>query len=350
MLFNYFSKIDLFPPEFLHSLFLNYLKFIKPNYKKKFSNLEFNLLHKSFLNPLGLAAGFDKNAEAMEGEFNLGFGFLELGTVTPMPQIGNKKPRVFKIPEYEAVIQRLGFNNNGVERFLVNLNKYRIANQSNLVGANIGKNKNSPDNHTDYKLLIDCLDSSVDYITINISSPNTEGLRQLERKGNFEKFLEEIIKVNKKNIPLFIKVSPDIDENDLKNICQISLVESQVKGLIISNTTIKRNRLTQKPIKNAWKIMESGGLSGPPLKYLSNEVISKAFKFTKGKLVLVGVGGVSSGQDVYDKILLGCNLVQIYTALIYHGPSIVGKILSELSSIIAKNGYKNVKDVVGKGV
>ena len=350
MLFNYFSKIDLFPPEFLHSLFLNYLKFIKPNYKKKFSNLEFNLLHKSFLNPLGLAAGFDKNAEAMEGEFNLGFGFLELGTVTPMPQIGNKKPRVFKIPEYEAVIQRLGFNNNGVERFLVNLNKYRIANQSNLVGANIGKNKNSPDNHTDYKLLIDCLDSSVDYITINISSPNTEGLRQLERKGNFEKFLEEIVKVNKKNIPLFIKVSPDIIDTDLRNICQKSLAEPQVKGLIISNTTIKRNRLMQKPIKNTWKITESGGLSGPPLKCLSNEVISKAFKLTKGKLVLVGVGGVSSGQDVYDKILLGCNLVQIYTALIYHGPSIVGKILSELSSIIAKNGYKNVKDAVGKGV
>ena len=350
MFFNYFSKIDLLPPEFLHSLFLSYLKLIKPNYKRKFSNLEFKLLQKSFLNPLGLAAGFDKNAEAMEGEFNLGFGFLELGTVTPMPQFGNKKPRVFKIPEYEAVIQRLGFNNDGVESFLVNLNKYRIANHSNPIGANIGKNKNSPDNHTDYKLLIDCLDSSVDYITINISSPNTEGLRQLERKGNFEKFLEEIVKVNKKNIPLFIKVSPDIVDTDLRNICQKSLAEPQVKGLIISNTTIKRNRLMQKPIKNTWKITESGGLSGPPLKCLSNEVISKAFKLTKGKLVLVGVGGVSSGQDVYDKILLGCNLVQIYTALIYHGPSIVGKILSELSSIIAKNGYKNVKDAVGKGV
>ena len=349
MLFNYFSRIDLFPPEFLHSLFLNYLKFIKPSYRKRYKNLEFDLLHKSFSNPLGLAAGFDKDAEAVEGEFNLGFGFVELGTVTPMPQIGNKKPRVFKIPEYEAVIQRLGFNNKGIENFLINLKKYRISNNSDLIGANIGRNKNSPDNHTDYKLLVRCLESSVDYITINISSPNTEGLRQLEKKGNFEKFLDEIMKVNKKKIPLFIKVSPDISDVDLKNICQISLKEHQVKGLIISNTTISRKKLTQKPIKNSWKVDEYGGLSGPPLKYLSNQVIKKAFNFTKGKIVLIGVGGVCSGKDVYEKILLGCNLVQIYTALIYQGPTVVAKILSELSNLVEKNGFSNVKDAVGKG-
>mgnify|MGYP001187168309 FL=1 len=351
MIFNFLSNNSSFlSPEFLHKIFINSLKLNFFKNIKRFGNLEFNLLKKNFYNPLGLAAGFDKNAEAIEGEFNLGFGFVELGTVTPMPQKGNPKPRVFKIPEYEAVIQRLGFNNDGLERFLDNIKKYRINNKNNIIGANIGKNKNTSNINNDYKILFESISPFVDYITINISSPNTEGLRDLQKKGNIENLLETITKCNKKNLPTFIKISPDIDDNNLKNICKICIKEDSISGLVISNTTISRESLHSKQIRNSWKILEKGGLSGPPIKNLSNIIIEKVFKLTQGKILIIGVGGISTGKDAYEKISLGCNLVQIYTSLIYRGPAVVSNILSELSLLIKKDGYSNITQLVGKKV
>ncbi len=198
MNFKTFSKfIDFLPPEFLHSLFISFLK--TQIYKKNdnFENLKIKVFGKEFKNPLGLAAGFDKNAEVIQGALNLGFSFLELGTVTPMPQYGNQKPRVFKIPEFEAVIQRLGFNNKGVEEFLEKLKKaHKI---KSILGVNIGKNKNSKDFTEDYQLLYQKLEAYSDYITINISSPNTPGLRDIQEKGNIEKLINNLATLKKKN-------------------------------------------------------------------------------------------------------------------------------------------------------
>ena len=351
MIYNYFSKVsNSFPPEFLHKVFLTSLKMGLFKKKKKFENLEFNLFDSKFINPIGLAAGFDKNAEAIKGEFDLGFGFVELGTVTPMKQLGNPKPRVFKIPEYQAVIQRLGFNNEGLEAFLNNLKYYREKNKSNIIGANIGKNKNSTNLYSDYQMLFENISPFVNYITINISSPNTKGLRDLQKKGNIEKLIEKIILSNKNNLPTFIKVSPDISDKDLENICNICLKEKMISGLVISNTTVTRSSLHTKQIRNSWKINEDGGLSGPPLKTITNLVIKKVYRITRGKILIIGVGGVSDGYDAFEKISLGCNLVQIYTSLIYHGPDVVIKILTELSDLVKKNGFSNISEVVGKNL
>ncbi|SVD72657.1 uncharacterized protein METZ01_LOCUS425511, partial [marine metagenome] len=205
----------------MHKFFLSSLKLKIIKKKKKIENLEFNLFGKKFSNPLGLAAGFDKNAEAIDGLFGLGFGYLELGTVTPMPQSGNLKPRVFKIPEFEAVIQRLGFNNLGVESFLRNIKIFKKKKEEGLVGVNIGKNKNSEDYISDYVLLFELLSPFADYVAVNISSPNTPGLRDLQKKGNVEKLISKLIKKNKYSTPLFIKISPDILDSDLKNICEL---------------------------------------------------------------------------------------------------------------------------------
>ena len=277
--------------------------------------------------------------------FDLSFGFVELGTVTPMPQRGNEKPRVFKIPEYEAVIQRLGFNNNGIEDFLRNLKNFEKK-ENRPVGINIGKNKNSKDNFSDYNFLYDIVEPHADYITINISSPNTPGLRDLQKKENVIKLLSTL--PPKK--PTLIKISPDMSEKEINDLCEVALESNVVDGLILTNTTISRDMLYSKPIKNSWKIDESGGLSGPPLKNLSNQVIKKVYKKTKGKIILIGVGGVSSGRDAFEKISLGCNLIQLYTSLIYNGPNVVSNILSELSHLLKKNSIKNVSELTGTNI
>jgi len=351
MIYKYLSKItSILSPEFLHDIFILSLKLDMKKKKKRFKNLEFEFLGKKFDNPLGLAAGFDKNAEVIKGTLNLGFGFVEVGTVTPMPQKGNPKPRVFKIPEYEAVIQRLGFNNKGIESFLENLLNYRKLHNSGIVGVNIGKNKNNENFFSDYKFLFKLVSSHADYVTINISSPNTLGLRDLQKKGIVEELIKIIIKVNKKKVPTFVKISPDISDVDLENICKISVNEKLICGLIISNTTVGRDMLFTRPVRDSWKIKESGGLSGPPLSILTNDVIKKVFSITKGKIKIIGVGGVSTGKDVFEKLSLGCNLVQLYTALIYKGPNVVSNILSELSILIEKNGFSNVSDLIGKNI
>ena len=274
-------------PEVLHKLFLFSLRLRVFKKQTKFSNLQTKVFGKYFENPIGLAAGFDKNAEAISGLFDLGFGFLELGTVTPMPQKGNDKPRVFKIPEYEAVIQRLGFNNKGIEDFIRNLKNFDKK-KNQILGINIGKNKNSEDDFSDYEFLYSTVEGYADYITINISSPNTPGLRDLQKKENITKLISILPPKTKAT---FIKISPDVNDKELNDLCNIALESDKVDGLILTNTTITRQNLHSKPVKNSWKIDEVGGLSGPPLRNLSNQIIHKVYKKTKGKIVLIGVGG-----------------------------------------------------------
>ena len=330
-------------PKVLHKLFLFSLRLRVFKKQAKFSNLQTKVFGKYFENPIGLAAGFDKNAEAISGLFDLGFGFLELGTVTPMPQKGNDKPRVFKIPEYEAVIQRLGFNNKGIEDFIRNLKNFDKK-KNQILGINIGKNKNSEDDFSDYEFLYSTVEGYADYITINISSPNTPGLRDLQKKENITKLISILPPKTKAT---FIKISPDLNDKELNDLCNIALESDKVDGLILTNTTITRQNLHSKPVKNSWKIDEVGGLSGPPLRNLSNQIIHKVYKKTKGKIVLIGVGGVSSGKDAFEKISLGCNLVQLYTSLIYQGPNLIFDILTELSYLLKKNNLKNVYQLVG---
>ncbi len=341
------NAVGFLPPEILHSFFIKFLKTEIYKKQSEWKNLTTHAFGKTFANPLGLAAGFDKNAEVIQGALKLGFGFLELGTVTPMPQIGNPKPRVFKIPEFEAVIQRLGFNNKGVEEFLRNLKESRK--EENILGVNIGKNKNSKDNFSDFCFLYRKLQPYSDYITINISSPNTPGLRDIQEKGNIERLLKEISKIKKRK-PTFLKLSPDISDINLENICKIILKDDLINGLICTNTTISRENLSKKPIKNSWKRSEIGGLSGPPLRDKTNKLIKKVYKLTKGKITIIGVGGVSNGKEAFEKISLGANLIQLYTALIYKGPGVVFEILKELSFLIEKKGLKNVDGLVGKNI
>ncbi len=348
MNFKSFSKfVDFLPPEFLHSLFIGFLKtqFYKKN--DSFENLKIKVFGKEFNNPLGLAAGFDKNAEVIQGALNLGFGFLELGTVTPMPQYGNQKPRVFRIPEIEAVIQRLGFNNRGVEEFLDKLKKAQKI--KSILGVNIGKNKNSKDFISDYHLLYQKLEAYSDYITINISSPNTPGLRDMQEKGNIEKLICSLSTIKKKK-PTFLKLSPDLSGKNLENICRLVLKNKFLNGLILTNTTIQRDELYKKPVKNSWKLGEEGGLSGTPLREKTNKIIKSAYQLTDGKITIIGVGGISTGRDAFEKISMGASLLQLYTSLIYNGPNVVMNILSDLSCSLKRKGIKNITDLVGKNI
>ena len=254
--FKTFSKFfDFLPPELLHSLFIGFLKTQLYKTNNSFENLKIKVFGNEFKNPLGLAAGFDKNAEVIKGAINLGFGFLELGTVTPMPQYGNQKPRVFKIPEIEGVIQRLGFNNKGVEEFLDKLKKAQKI--KSILGVNIGKNKNSKDLISDYNFLYQKLEAYSDYITINISSPNTPGLRDIQEKGNIEKLINSLSKIKNKK-PTFLKLSPDLSRKNLEN--------RKPKINIINETTITPQ--ISKTTSNIINIIITVGISFNSLKNL----------------------------------------------------------------------------------
>lgn len=349
MIYNIISRLTTpLPPELLHKLLINFLKLGIIKKKKKFNNLQIKLLNKTINNPLGIAAGFDKNAEAVEGCFGLGFGFIEVGTVTPMPQFGNPKPRVFKIPEYNAIIQRLGFNNLGVENLIDNLKKIDVSSKG-LLGINIGRNKNSPDLISDYLNLYEIVKNYADYITINISSPNTPNLRDLENKNQIGKLINKLSKLKKKK-NTFIKLSPEISDENLEYICNVSMNEEFISGIILTNTTISREMLYKKPMNDSWKIKEIGGLSGPPLKNSTNSIIKKAYEICKGKIKIIGVGGISNGKDAFEKISIGANALQLYTSLVYKGPNVVNDILEDLSNKIREKGLENVNDLVGKNI
>jgi dihydroorotate dehydrogenase len=301
-----------------------------------------NLFGKEMGNPIGMAAGFDKNAEVYNPLFKLGFGFVEVGTVTPLKQYGNSKPRVFRLIEDEALINRLGFNNLGSEsvsnRIRSNLNK-------GLLGINIGPNKDSDNRLNDYLVGLRTFHDIADYITINISSPNTENLRSLHDKEKFDELMnlvqEEKVKL-KSNIPIVVKISPDISETQIELICKI-LLDHKVSAIIVSNTTAKNREKLNNILKH-----QKGGLSGKPLEEEANKLISKFYKLLKDKIKIIGVGGVDSGESAHKKFLAGASYVQLYTGMVFQGPNIVGKIKKELKEILIADGIKNFEEIIGK--
>ena len=305
-----------------------------PIFKTKIFNKELN-------NPIGMAAGFDKNAEVYNPLFNLGFGFVEVGTITPLKQYGNSKPRVFRLVEDQALINRLGFNNHGSE---IILDRIKSNNKLGVLGINIGPNKDSNNRMNDYLIGFEKFHEVADYITINISSPNTENLRNFHDESKLQQLLKSILEKKKElktNIPVVVKISPDIDENQINLISKI-LLENDISAIIISNTS-ESLRETLKNIQRHQK----GGLSGKPIENKSNILISKFYNLLKGEIKIIGVGGIDSGQSAYEKFLLGADYVQLYTGMVFQGPNIVGKIKKDLKELLIRDGVKNFTEIVG---
>jgi dihydroorotate dehydrogenase len=284
----------------------------------------------NFPNQVGLAAGYDKNAQAVLGLSALGFGHIEIGTITPFPQPGNPKPRIFRLPEDEGLINRMGFPGKGAEHCIKNLKK--IPHINTILGINIGKNKDTPLEiaANDYTILIEKLCKYADYFAINISSPNTVGLRQLQHRNYLESLLKKIIQVREqqsktlmKPIPLLVKLSPDMEVSELDQALEV-ISSRKIEGIIATNTTISRENL-RSVISS-----ETGGLSGKPLTTLSTRTISHIHNQTDGKIPIIGVGGISSPEEAQQKLEAGASLVQIYTGLIYHGPLLVRRIIESL--------------------
>ena len=335
-------------PETAHDLAIKSLKF---NYlpSKMFEVedeqiLNTELLGKNFPNPIGLAAGFDKSAEVYNSLLRFGFGFVEVGTVTPLKQFGNSKPRIFRLEEDGALINRLGFNNDGIE-----IIKKRIKSEKKkgVLGINIGPNKNTKDQKNDFCLGLKNFFDIADYITINISSPNTEGLRDFHDQEKLKDLLLALNKIkneNKINIPLLLKISPDIIDNHISEIADVA-IKNDISGIILTNTT-DSNR--DKLMNNFKK--EEGGLSGKPLQQISTDMIKKFYKQLNGKIPIIGVGGVNSGKSAYEKITAGASLLQLYTGLVYKGPLLVKNIKKELIQILKSEVLNNIKDAVGKGL
>jgi dihydroorotate dehydrogenase len=293
-----------------------------------------------FPNPVGLAAGFDKNAQVPDAMAKFGFGFVECGTVTPKPQAGNLQPRLFRLTEDAAVINRMGFNNGGMDQAARNLKGRR---GGGLVGINIGANKDSTDRISDYVLGFAALAPLADYVTVNVSSPNTPGLRGLQNREELTRLLDSLISARgTKRKPILLKIAPDLDRHALDEIADV-VRASAIEGLIVSNTTIARP-----PLKSS-HAQEAGGLSGMPLFAPSTEVL-RGMRQRLGKSVtLVGVGGIAGGADAYEKIRAGASLVQLYTALVYQGPGLVARIKQELLGCLARDGYANVTAAMGSG-
>ncbi len=332
-------------PEVAHDLAIKSLKF---NFiPKSFFQVEneeilsINLFKKELKNPIGLAAGFDKSAEVYNSLFNLGFGFVEVGTITPKRQLGNPKPRIFRLEKDNAMINRLGFNNEGADlvcdRILNNL-------PEGYLGINIGPNKDTKDKTLDFLECLIKLNKFANYLTINISSPNTEGLRDFHEKellSNLLKKIQEEKKRKKISCPVVLKLSPDIEDNDVSNINEL-ILKFKIDGVILTNTTNKNRDNLIDQYKN-----EEGGLSGAPLREISTKFIKNFYKINKGKIPIIGVGGVDSGESAFDKILSGATAVQLYTGMIYKGPGIVKDIKKELIEILKKEKIKNIQEAIG---
>ena len=335
-------KID---PEKAHFLAIQSLKLnLFSNIFDEIKNdplLKTKLFKQDLDNPIGIAAGFDKNAEVYNPLFKLGFGFVEVGTVTPLKQYGNEKPRVFRLVEDQALINRLGFNNQGSDTILSRIKSNK---KLGVLGINIGPNKDSRDRLKDYLIGLEKFHETADYITINISSPNTENLRNFHDKNKLKELLNSILEKKKElktEIPIAVKISPDINENQINLISEI-LLENDVSAIIISNTS-EASRETLQNIQRHQK----GGLSGKPIEKKSNFLISKFYSLVKGKIKIIGVGGVDSGKAAYDKFLLGADYVQLYTGMVFQGPNIAGTIKKDLKELLIRDGVKNFTEIVG---
>ena len=332
-----------FSPEVAHSLAIKTLKsnLFPKNKIKETSLLQSKIFGKNISTPIGVAAGFDKNAEVYNPLFNLGFGFVEVGTITPKAQYGNPKPRVFRLEEDNALINRLGFNNSGSEEIYSRIKKNL---PNGLLGINIGPNKDTENKIEDYLKCFRKFYDLCDYITINISSPNTENLRNFHNKNELEELLDAIQKEKnnlKSKIPIAVKISPDIENNQIETVAEI-LTKNFVDIAIISNTT-DRNRDSLKNINK----LEKGGLSGKPIEIRSNELIRNFYKIFGKNIKIIGVGGVDSGESAFEKILNGASLVQLYTGMVYKGPNIASIISNELNDIFNNQGIKNISEIIG---
>lgn len=335
------------PPEAAHRTGLLALQYgLVPASSFHDSRLATHLAGLDLPNPVGLAAGFDKNAESFAGAFKAGFGFVEVGTLTPRPQPGNPAPRVFRLVNEEAIINRLGFNNDGVEKAARRLSQRR---GQGIVGGNIGKNKDSADAVADYLSALRALYPLVDYVTVNISSPNTPNLRDLQAATVLEKLMaallalrDELVRAGTARKPIFVKIAPDNDVDTLRDIAHLA-VAMQFDGLIVSNTTIAREAVAHSPLAG-----QQGGLSGKPLMEKSTAILRQVFQWTEGKIPLIGVGGIASAEDAYRKIRAGASAVQLYTALVYQGFGLVDRINRGLVERMAQDGVSALAALVGK--
>mmetsp|Transcript_7459 Transcript_7459/g.8575 ORF Transcript_7459/g.8575 Transcript_7459/m.8575 type:complete len:388 (-) Transcript_7459:1224-2387(-) len=325
--------------------------FPKSSFSPTESLMETRLLNLKFPNPLGMAAGFDKDGEGVEGIARLGFGFVEIGSVTPLPQPGNERPRVFRLNEDKAVINRYGFNSSGHEKVYENLQEYKKMKETDCVlGINLGKNKTSPSAVEDYSKGVHKFAGLADYLVVNVSSPNTPGLRNLQAKAELKKLIRGVMKARNLECkkgekycpPLLLKIAPDLSDKDKKDISDV-VKEEKVDGLIVSNTTISR----PDSLKNENK-KETGGLSGAPLRELSTKTVKDMYTLTKGTVPIIGVGGIGSGADALEKIKAGASLVQVYSAITYQGPVIAKSILQELEELVKESGKSNVSELVGE--
>jgi dihydroorotate dehydrogenase len=298
----------------------------------------------AFPNPIGLAAGFDKHAEVCDAALTLGFGFVEAGTVTPRAQPGNSGQRLFRLAEDEAVINRFGFNSRGVTPFAANLARRK---RSGIVGANVGKNRDTIDGAADYIACIEAVTGLIDYLVVNISSPNTPGLRALQARAQIEELLARVIEARRRSgaeapkPPLLVKVGPDLDDAALRDIADVAIA-APIDGLIIGNTTVARPATLTSSDRDA-----PGGLSGRPLFAPSTACLAAMYRHTQGRVPIIGCGGIASGADAYAKIRAGAALVQFYSAMVFHGPALVGRIKQELAGLLRKDGFKTLRDAVG---
>ncbi len=317
-------------------------------YANRTPALTVELMGLRFPNPVGLAAGLDKNARYQKAMSDLGFGFLELGTVTPLPQTGNPPKRLFRLPESGAIINRLGFNNIGATAFVQNL---RRQGKSSIIGINIGKNKDTANEQAieDYLKTFSAVYAYADYVAINVSSPNTPGLRDLQDRRRLDELLSRLKheqvalgKTRRVYVPIAIKISPDLDDDHITTIAELAL-SHRLDAVIATNTTISRPGLEGHPHTS-----EQGGLSGRPLKHLSTAVIKKLYSELQGRVAIIGVGGIENAEDAWEKLVAGADLIQVYTALIYQGPRVVQEIVSGLASRVETSGCTTLAETVAK--
>ena len=312
---------------------------VPPATKPDHPALAIEVLGRRFSNPIGLAAGFDKNAAAGPALLRLGFGFVETGSVTPRPQFGNPKPRMFRLNEDQGVINRLGFNNLGLDVYLKNLKQF--AGRKVPLGANVGINKEGADPVRDYPAMIHAVSQLVDYAVINVSSPNTPGLRDLQSEAQLRSILQAVAIIPNRP-PILVKIAPDLSRDGLAAVVE-TCVEEGVQGLIVGNTTISRPPGLKSP-----HAREAGGLSGLPLQKLSTTMLARAYLLAKGRLVLIGTGGVFTGQDALMKLEAGASLVQLYSSFALHGPALIPRIKAELMMAMRSAGYDVAQAAIGR--
>ena len=319
---------------------------VRRSYAGRTPALPVEIMGLRFPNPVGLAAGLDKEARCLAPLLDFGFGFLELGTVTPRPQPGNPKPRLFRLTRHAAIINRMGFNSSGLDVFLGNL---AAQPRRGLIGINLGKNKLTPDAQAidDYLAGLRAVYAHADYVTLNISSPNTPGLRALQDEAPLAALLAALkqeqrllTRTHGRHVPIALKIAPDLDDNGIDAIARL-LVEHDMDGVIATNTTIARPGLEQAPLA-----LEPGGLSGRPLRALSTQVIHRLYASLRGRIPIIGVGGIGNADDAWEKLVVGADLVQLYTAFIYQGPGVVAEIVRGLAEKVRAHGATNLADAL----